>query len=280
MSHLGSRRWGVAALLALTACTPHPSPPPVPPSPPPVPPSPLPVPPSGEWWTPDPGTTWQIQLLGDLDIGWDVAVYDVDLFDTAQPTIDRLHADGRRVVCYFSAGSHEDWRTDAADYPAAVLGLPLEGWPGERWVDVRRIDVLGPILAARLDLAAAKGCDAVDPDNVDGYANPTGFDFTDDDQLAFNRWLAEGAHERGLGVALKNDLGQIPDLVAWFDFAVNEECFQFDECDLLAPFVDAGKAVLAIDYAGDEEVCSRAEARGLSLLFKDHDLTASGHPCP
>jgi len=127
---------------------------------------------------------------------------------------------------------------------------------------------------------AQRQFDAVDPDNVDGYANPTGFDFTDDDQLAFNRWLAEGAHERGLGVALKNDLGQIPDLVAWFDFAVNEECFQFDECDLLAPFVDAGKAVLAIDYAGDEEVCSRAEARGLSLLFKDHDLTASGHPCP
>ncbi len=271
MPHLGVPPWVVAALLALAACTP---------TPPPVPSSPRPIASSGEWWTPGPGVTWQIQLLGDLDIGRDVAVYDVDLLDTAQPTIDRLHADGRRVVCYFSAGSHEDWRTDAADYPAVVLGLPLEGWPGERWVDVRRIDLLGPILAARLDLAAAKGCDAVDPDNVDGYANPTGFDLTGDDQLAFNRWLAEGAHERGLGVALKNDLEQIPDLVAWFDFAVNEECFQFDECDLYTPFLDDGKAVLAIDYDGDEEVCSRAEALGLSLLFKDLDLTASGHPCP
>ena len=100
------------------------------PDPAPVPSSPRPIASSGEWWTPGPGVTWQIQLLGDLDIGRDVAVYDVDLLDTAQPTIDRLHADGRRVVCYFSAGSHEDWRTDAADYPAVVLGLPLEGWPG------------------------------------------------------------------------------------------------------------------------------------------------------
>lgn len=232
------------------------------------------------WWGPAAGVTWQIQLLGDVDTGWDVEVYEVDLFDTPEATIERLHAAGRRVVCYFSAGSHEDWRPDAADYPAAVLGLALEGWPGERWVDVRRIDVLGPILETRLDLAAAKGCDAVDPDNVDGYANPTGFDLTGDDQLAFNRWIAGGAHDRGLGVALKNDLEQIPDLVAWFDLAVNEECFHFDECELLTPFLDADKAVLAIDYSTDDSICPQARRMGISLVFKDRDLTASGRPCP
>ena len=235
---------------------------------------------TGPWWGPPGGVTWQIQLLDDVDTGFDVAVYDVDLVDTLQSTIDALHTDDRRVICYFSAGSHEDWRSDASTYPEDVVGLPLDDWPGERWLDIRRLDVLGPILEARLDLAVGKGCDAVDPDNVDGYANVTGFDLTASDQLAFNRWLADQAHRRGLGIGLKNDLDQISELVTVFDFAVNEECFAFDECGLLTPFLDAGKAVLAIDYSSDPSVCAGAEAMGLSLVFKEWDLGAAMQTCP
>jgi hypothetical protein len=235
---------------------------------------------TGSWWVPPSGVAWQIQLLDGIDTGYDVAVFDVDLVDTDQATIDELHGAGRRVICYLSAGSYEDWRPDAGAYPDDVLGLALEGWPGERWIDIRRLDAVGPILETRLDLAVAKGCDAVDPDNVDGYANPTGFDLTASDQIAFDRWLADQAHRRGLGVGLKNDLDQIPDLVAWFDFAVNEECFTYEECDVLKPFVDSGKAVLAIDYSGDSSRCAAAEALGLSLLFKDLDLGAVSAACP
>ncbi|MBI5156453.1 MAG: endo alpha-1,4 polygalactosaminidase [Acidimicrobiia bacterium] len=237
------------------------------------------VPEAGPWWIPPQETTWQIQLQGEIDTSLDVAVYEVDLFDTPQGTIDALHADGRRVICYFSAGSHEDWRSDADAFADSVLGLPLEGWPGERWLDIRRLDLFGAILEARLDLAADKGCDAVDPDNVEGYANPTGFGLTAADQLAFNRWLAAEAHGRGLGIGLKNDLAQIPDLVDAFDFAVNEECFAFAECGLLAPFLDAGKAVLAIDYSFDRSVCLEAGAMGLSLVFKEWDLGAELETC-
>lgn len=237
------------------------------------------VPEAAPWWIPPPETTWQIQLQGEIDAGIDVAVYEVDLFDTPQATIDALHAGGRRVICYFSAGSYEDWRSDAAAYADSVLGLPLEGWPGEQWLDIRRLDLLDAILEARLDLAVDRGCDAVDPDNVDGYANPTGFGLTAADQLAFNRWLAAGAHGRGLGIGLKNDLAQIPDLVDDFDFAVNESCFAFEECGLLAPFLDAGKAVLAIDYSSDHSVCVEAGALGLSLVFKEWDLGAELETC-
>ncbi len=238
-----------------------------------------PAPAASPWWSPAPGTTWQIQLQGELDTTYDVAVYEVDLFDTPQATIDALHADGRMVICYFSAGSHEDWRPDAAVFADSTLGLPLEGWPGERWLDIRRLDLLGGILEARLDLAVDKGCDAVDPDNVEGYANPTGFDLTAEDQIVFNRWLATGAHRRGLGIGLKNDLAQIPDLVADFDFAVNEECFDFDECGLLSPFLDADKAVLAIDYSSDLSVCAAAEEMGFSLVFKEWELGAEMEVC-
>ena len=104
------------------------------------------------------------------------------------------------------------------------------GWPGERWLDIRRLSVLEPLMATRFDMCRDKGFDAVEPDNMDGYRNSTGFPLTAHDQLAYNRLIAELAHERGLAVGLKNDLDQIPELVGDFDFAVNEECAEYDEC--------------------------------------------------
>ncbi len=186
--------------------------------------------PAGPWWRPAPGTSWQWQLSGDLDLSCDVDMYDIDLFDTPKATIADLQAQGRVVICYFSAGSWEDWRPDAADFPAAVKGDTLDGWPDERWLDIRELDVLAPILEARLDMAVAKGCDGVEPDNVDGYQNGTGFPLEGADQVAFNRWLAQAAHARNLSVGLKNDLGQIPALIDFFDWALNEQCFQYHEC--------------------------------------------------
>jgi len=229
----------------------------------------------GAIWSPSPGTSWQWQLHGPVDTTIDVEMYDIDLFDTPVQTIIDLEAQGRAVICYVSAGSWEDWRPDAGDYPAIVLGDPLDGWPGERWVDIRRLDLLGPILEARLDLARDKGCTGVEPDNVDAYQNSSGFPLVAADQLAFNRWLATEAHERGLSIGLKNDLDQVPDLVADFDWAINEQCYQYAECDLLQPFIDAGKAVFGVEYSGDEAVfCPYFNALGYSWLKKDLDLGA------
>ncbi|RME39056.1 MAG: endo alpha-1,4 polygalactosaminidase, partial [Deltaproteobacteria bacterium] len=191
--------------------------------------------PAASWWQPVPGTSWQWQLSGTIDTSFDVQMYDIDLFDAPQSVIDQLHAAGRTVICYFSAGSWEDWRPDAGDFPPAVLGNPLEGWPGEKWLDIRQVDTLAPLMRARLDLAVSKQCDGVEPDNVDGYANATGFPLTAADQLTYNRFLASEAHARGLSIGLKNDLDQIPDLLPDFDWALNEECFTYGECSLLTP---------------------------------------------
>lgn len=228
-----------------------------------------------EVWRPAPCTTWQWQLSGTIDTSVDVAMYDIDLFDAPQATIDLLHAAGRRVVCYLSAGSWEEWRPDADDYPAALLGNPLDGWPGERWIDIRQLAQLGPLLGARFDLAVAKGCDGVEPDNVDGYQNDSGFPLTAQHQLAFNRMLATMAHQRGLSVGLKNDLDQIPDLVAEFDWALDEQCWEYDECAALLPFVADGKAVFGVEYTGDPDVyCPPLNALGYSWLAKHLDLDA------
>ena len=149
-------------------------------------------------WAPQPGTSWQWQLTGEIDSSYDVAMYDVDLFETPIETIAFLQAEGRIVICYLSAGSVEDWRDDAVLFPDRIVGEPLDGWPGERWLDVRQLALVEPVLAGRLDLAVEKGCDGVEPDNLDGHVNATGFDITAADQLKFNRWLADEAHRRGL----------------------------------------------------------------------------------
>ena len=231
-------------------------------------------------WMPELRTSWQWQLQGPIDTSVDVDMYDVDAFDVSARLVERLHQDGRAVVCYVSAGSWEEWRPDAGRFPDEVLGRELDGWPGERWLDIRRIRLLGPIMEARMDRCARKGFDGIEFDNVDGYANRTGFPLTSRNQLRYNIWLANQAHRRGLSVALKNDLGQIRQLLPYFDYALNEECFTYDECDLLTAFVDAGKAVFGVEYDLDPgDFCPEANRLDFNFLKKELSLDASRVAC-
>jgi len=226
-------------------------------------------------WQPKPGTSWQIQYEGELDLSLNVEIYNLDLFETSKDTIDDLHEFGKKVMCYFSAGSYEEWRPDADQFPDSVLGNEMDGWPGEKWLDIRQLDILSPIMTNRLELALEKGCDGVDPDNVHGYENDTGFPLSYDDQLTYNKWLAESAHVRGLAIGLKNDILQIDDLVSYFDWELNEECFQYNECEHLTPFIDADKPVFGIEYTGDpESFCPKANAANFDWLKKNLELDA------
>nr|WP_030547886.1 endo alpha-1,4 polygalactosaminidase [Streptomyces albus] len=234
----------------------------------------------GTHWRPKAGTPWQWQLSGRVDTGVDVPVYDIDGFENDAETVARLHADGRKVICYINAGAWEDFRPDRDDFPRAVRGRG-NGWPGERWLDIRQTGVLRPLMARRMDMCRDKGFDAVEPDLMDGYLNRTGFPLTARHQLAYNRMLAELAHERGLAVGLKNDLPQIPELVGSFDFAVNEECAEFGECAALTPFIEQDKAVFHAEYALDpDDYCAESERLGLSSLRKRLSLDAWRRPCP
>jgi len=207
-----------------------------------------PTPPPGGWWKPTLDDSWQIQLSGTVSTTHAVTAYDIDLFDTPVATIAALKAQGRRVICYFSAGSSEDWRGDFSRFLPADMGNNLDGWPGERWLDTRSTNVRA-IMAERLDLARSKGCDAVDPDNVDGYTNATGKPLTASTQLDYNRWLADQSHARGLSVGLKNDVDQLSQLASSHDFAINEQCHQYNECIGYSAFISLGKPVFNIEYA-------------------------------
>jgi len=207
------------------------------------------------------------------------SVYDIDMFENSKAVVTRLHHLKRREICYVDVGSWEDYRPDAGTFPASVLGK-TNGWPGERWLDIRKISILGPIMARRFNQCKAKGFDAVEPDLLDGFSNDTGFPITAAQQLRYNRYIAGLAHARGLGVALKGDPEQAKSLVKWFDFTINEQCFEFDECALLKPFITAGKAVFEVEYnLSRTKFCARAKKLHFSSMRKTLDLTAWRQPC-
>ena len=236
---------------------------------------------SGSWWVPAKGTSWQWQLTGTVDTSVDAAVFDIDGDDASAALVSALHAKGRKVICYFSAGSWEDYRSDASDFPNSVTGKTLDGWPDEKWLDIRALDVLLPIMDKRIATCKNKGFDAVEPDNVDGYTNATGFPLTAAHQATYNRALADLAHKHGLGVALKNDPEQVATLQPYFDFAVVEECARYNECAMYKPFTDAGKAVLHVEYRGTlDSFCPTTTALGFSSMLKTLNLTAWRNPCP
>lgn len=233
-------------------------------------------------WRPKPtAAPWQWQLQGKIDTSVDADVYEVDGFEVPAKTVARLHGLGRKAICYLDVGSWESYRPDAKRFPKSVLGKAYEGYPDERWLDIRRIDQLAPILRARFDLCRRKGFDAVEPDNIAGYENQTGFPLTAGDQLRFNRWVAREVHRRGMSVALKNDPGQVRQLVGRFDFAVVEECFAYDECGMFSPFVTAGKAVFVAEYTEPlTAICAQAERLRFSVIHKDAELFARPwEPC-
>lgn len=266
--------WSLAFLLS--ACIPDTTPmitAPIPTSPP----------PAANWWKPSPGLSWQWQLDDEVDTTINAQVYDIDLY-VDQKVIDALHARGVKVICYISVGSWEDWRPDANLFPEEVLGRDYDGWPGEKWLDIRRIDLLAPIMRARLDLCAAKGFEGVEPDNMEIHGNETGFPLTYEDQLVYSRWLADEAHARGLAIGLKNAPDMVADVLEKFDFAIIEDGFYYDWHENFLPFIKAGKPVFAAEYTDlgvdFEAACTWGRLHDFSFIRKNRILTAYRIACP
>lgn len=166
----------------------------------------------------------------------------------SEPPIDGVQSSGRKVACYFSAGSYENWRPDAADFSRADLGSVLAGWDAEKWLDIRSAHVRR-IMQKRPDLAKQKGA-------------------TVSSRIT---WMVTRM------------------LVEYFDFSVNEQCHEFNECSLLAPFINAGKPVLNAEYqeeliantARRQALCDAAAREGFSTLILPVQLDDSfRYRCP
>lgn len=241
-------------------------------------------------WQPTSGTTWQIELPDPLtNTTLDVEVYDIDLLNNTAATIADLHSKGRKVICYFSAGSYEDWSPDRDQFVKETdMGKPLDGWPGEWWLNTTSENVRR-IMRERLDIAVKKGCDGVDPDNVDAYDNDNGLGLTSDDAIDYVTFLANVAHDLHLAIGLKNSGMILPQVEPQMQWSVNEQCVQYDECAEFRTFVSHGKPVFHIEYpedapsiSGDDQVtyCNASSANGFSTILKKMELDDWIYACP
>lgn len=239
---------------------------------------------NGGVYQPKPGTKFQWQLSGcnNPDTSVNADVFDLDLFDTPIKKIKELQQKGKKVICYFSGGTIESWRDDAEEFLKKNVVLEeMEDWENENWVNIRS-SKLKPLIQNRLDLAVQKGCDGVEVDNVDGYTFKEN-DFTYNEQLKFNKWLANEAHKRKLSIGLKNDMGQIKELLPYYDWALNEECYEYGECELYKPFIKANKAVFGVSYLKNSkkiaDACKQANKLNLDYQIKNLDLDAGKIDC-
>lgn len=244
-------------------------------------------------WKPPQNSSWDYRLsLVPLSFNTSVSVYDIDLFEVDGTTIDELHSAGHRVICYFSAGSYENWRPDNGSFPSEVIGNALDGWEGESWLNTTS-PVVRSIMATRIQLAAEKMCDGIDPDNLDAYDNDSGFSLTQADAASYVEWLAEEGNSRNLSVGLKN-CGAIAETVEpYVSWVVVEQCIQYEECEQYDSFVDAGKPIFNVEYPkGDtsnssnvsaatyESLCGYNASVGFMTILKNMNLDAWGESCP
>jgi len=236
--------------------------------------------PAGTIWHPaaSSGLQWYWQLQGSVSAHAGVKVYDIDGFDNTAATVASLQATGAKVVCYIDFGTSENFRSDFNQFTAAEQGN-TNGWPGEKWLDIRN-PAIRPIMLTRMQMCVSKGFDALEPDNIDGYTNSTGFPLTATDQANYNTWIATTAHSLGLSVALKNDVDQASQLEPNFDFAINEQCNQYSECGTLSSFTADNKAIFNAEYGGGTGFCASDIAKHINGAAFNLDLDGSTYtPC-
>ncbi|KAK0556013.1 hypothetical protein OC846_001449 [Tilletia horrida] len=232
---------------------------------------------------------WQIDLIQTLSVSSDgfvspngasnpsISVYDIDLFNHQNLTTVRdLQKLGMTVICYFSSGSYEDNRPDSRKFQASDKGSELDGWPGEYWLNLSSSNVRS-IMSDRIAIAASVGCDAIDPDNVDGYDNANGLGLTPQDSIDFVRFLASEAAKYGMMTGLKNAADVIDGVLDVVAFSVNEECVANSECDSFAAFPQNGKPVFNIEYPlGTKDISGQPFSADLVSKYCDKSSTGNG----
>lgn len=235
------------------------------------------------WWKPVKETTWDYRLQSvPKSTNTSIEVYDIDLFDSSVSTIKLLQQKGHKVVCYFSAGSFEDWRPDKSKFDDEDLGEPLDGWKGEKWLNIKSTSVKN-IMIDRIQLAVNKSCDGIDPDNLDGYDNDTGLNLTKQDSIDYVAFLSNAAHSKNISVGLKNCGDIVNQVISHVDWVVQEQCIEYEECDKYYPFIKNNKPVFNVEYPVDDDqvsinsttydaICDYKGRSQFSTIIKHMDL--------
>jgi hypothetical protein len=241
----------------------------------------------GSCWKPTIGMEWQWQLGCDTDktctnLEVQVPFYVIDAVGNPASTIAAIHKRGEHAYCYVDIGSWEDTRSDAAKFPASVLGDRYVGWPHERWLDIRQMGILAPIMIARMEVCVQKDFDGVEFDNVEDYDNPTGFSITPEEAAYYTASMANKAHAMGLSTSWENAPTIIPALEPYMEALLFESCYNYQFCQKSAPMVQAGKWVGGVEYKADFKdmrFCPTYATDQMVGAFKELALKSYRIPC-
>jgi hypothetical protein len=224
---------------------------------------------AGAQWQPPKYLPWYWQLQGTVKVEA-VQATDIDGFDNGASVVQKLHTAGQHAICYIDVGTAENWRPDYSQFPRSDLGKQ-NGWPGEKWLNITD-SAVRPILDARFKMCRTKGFDAVEPDNMDGWENSTGFKISAAQQLAFNEWVAADVHSHRMAAFQKNDPEQATQLQPYFNGMIDEQCNQYGECDSVKPYLTAGKPVLNAEYQTRGSYCTADNRAGIMGAIFDLNL--------
>jgi hypothetical protein len=213
-----------------------------------------------------------------------VTLIDVDGFNISAAKIAQLKQQGIYTVCYLDVGSYEPGRPDSDQYPAYLKIQQDPDWPAEYFLDINDVwkpnSVLATILKNRFKMCKDKGFDAIEPDNLQNDENVRGGKITTQQQIDFNGWVADTAHQYGLAVFQKNGPDKIlmkdktgKMMVEKFDGILNEQCQEYDECQPLAEYAKRGKLALNVEYKSSIVLdCVLSNLLKINSLKKDLSL--------
>ncbi|WP_436643229.1 endo alpha-1,4 polygalactosaminidase [Microbaculum sp. FT89] len=250
----------------------------------------------------DSSVTWDWILSGRLPSPPPVVDYlDTDAFDTPADFVAAAKANGTTAICYISAGTLENWRPDRRAFRKLdrkqrrrgnplIIGRKYPDWPDERWLNFARYKVFLPLMVKRMKRCRSKGFDMIEFDNLDGYANRTGFKIRKRHAVRYARALARKATRIGLVPIQKNAPELAGRLQRHFGALLLEDCALYDFCGDAVVYRAAGKLVFDAEYpeAWSDEgkpfdldaVCATTDAADISLIVKSLDLDKSVQRCP
>lgn len=235
-------------------------------------------------WRPSMQDSFDWQYNQPFDFRRLTSTINLDAFDADPAFLESLRARGVRPICYVNVGAWEDWRPDKHTFPKSIIGKAYVGWEGERWLDIRRMKTVLPIMRARFRLCREKGFFAIEVDNIDNFQQDTGFKITRAHQLRYNRALAKEAHSVGLAIAMKNAPEFAAELADVYDWVIAEDCFKWKWCGMMTPFILRGKPVVTIEYPENGRKplshCEEARRLGIQIVVKRRRLDGWSRRCP
>lgn len=229
------------------------------------------------------GDRWDWQLSGPVDLDRDVEMLGLDPDLVTREQLEALRAQGIDTVCHVNVGTLVQGSPEGNALPAATIGNTHEDDPQERYLDIRRVHYLVPVITKRFVACKDQGFTAIEPDNLDVHVKDSGFPISQADAIRYATTLAHVAHGLGLRIAQKNAPDLTGALQPHFDMAISDGCFEKGICEHFAAYPKANKPAFNAEYTDTDiefgKACAEGARLNINMIRKDRTVSAPVITC-